>query len=180
MGIFSHLGMSISRRIRRKTQRRKMAPTTQGPYITVYRGTCLRRELQLWEETDGYVMSEAALDGYATHAFNGASFDNAWRAGVNDSSVALASAFSTWGDVGSYCLAHSEFGTELTRTFGPRPAISWTTDLATAERFAGGDGYVLTAKVPLTSILSAGTNAESEVLVANGVWATLYSSPVKR
>jgi hypothetical protein len=170
----------IRRNKNRKENRNKQPTKHLKSCIKVYRGTHLYREIELWRETDGYVMSEAARDGYSARAFDGADFESAWRAAIVDSNVAFAKAVSTWYGVESFCRAHSLWGGELSSLIGGRPMISWTTDLAMAQRFAGHDGYVLTATVPLTSILTRGTNEESEVLLANGVWATLYSAPACR
>jgi len=89
----------------------------------------------------------------------------------------MTNAFTTWGSVGDYCLAHSEFGTDLRKDFGPRPAISWTTDLPTAQRFAGKFGYVLKARVRIDRVMNTSwtSSTESEVLIRNGVWAQFHS-----
>lgn len=133
-------------------------------------------------ETDGYVLSEAAKDGYYNWLYSQTcAFDDALYAGLNKSQEALQGAFLCWGGPDVYAAAHSAFGTELSKAFGPRPLISWTTSLTTAQHFAGLDGYVLTARIKLADIVNAdwSTNDESEVLIANGVWAT-YSPNGKR
>jgi hypothetical protein len=161
----------------RKRKRKRLGIGSQPGHITVYRGTSLGGELRLLAETDGYVLSDAARDGYYTYVHDGYAFDEAWPAGLNRSEAALQDALRCWGGPDVYARAHAEFGSELSRVFGPRPLISWTTSLATARHFAGPNGYVLTARVKIADIVNAdwSSNDESEVLMANGVWAEVSS-----
>jgi hypothetical protein len=118
MGIAPYPGMSKKRQKKNRPHQR-----TNRKYITVYRGISFYEERRFFHEMDGYVMSEAARDGYYGSIYGGASFKNACTGGLLYSDASLAVALANWDGPSGYSLAHSEFGTEFT-AFGPRPAIS--------------------------------------------------------
>ncbi len=155
------------------------ASDTPSAHVTVYRGTSRGEEIRLWAETDGYILSEAALDGYHSCVGDGYEFGAAWHAGLSMSELALGEALTCWGGPAHYSLAHSLFGTDLAKSFGKRAAVSWSTAPAVAEHFAGPDGYVFKTTIPVVSILNPewGKNDEAEVLVQNGAWATVHVWP---
>ena len=110
--------------IMRNKKTKQRVTTVSSGQLKVYRGITFKRELDLFRETDGYVMSQAALDGYGKNVFNGMNFRRAWKKSLNDSQLAYNNAVTEWGGVHWYCLAHAQLGTELTQQFGPRAMIS--------------------------------------------------------
>lgn len=127
----------------------------------------------MWRESDGYIYSEAARDGYHTCIYDGYGFEDALLTGAALSMTVLVSQIEIWGSAENYAQSHSLFGTELARAFGPRPAVSWTTDVNTAFQFAGRDGYVLVANVRTSAVMNSdpGENDEGEVLVVEPLHA---------
>lgn len=161
-------------RVRCPASGTKAAGLSGVGYITVYRGTSLIQERQIWAETDGYVFSEAALDGYRIYINRGYDFAEALNAATNYSNRVLGYFLQNWGGADCYADAHSQLGTELAREFGPRPAVSWTTDYDRARYYARDrDGYVLETRVWIGDILNANwkQNEENEVLIGKVQWA---------
>lgn len=150
--------------------------------LTLYRGTGHREEQRLWSESDGYIYSDAARDGYYGYINDGYAFTPALNAGVRHSASVLVEQTWIWGGVEDYCRAHTEFGTDLSREFGPRPLTSWTTDITVARAFAGENGHVYETRVPMAQVVSPPNHntAEAEVLLANSVYAKRVVFPQKK
>ncbi|MEV6671809.1 hypothetical protein [Streptomyces sp. NPDC051162] len=108
----------------------------------------------------GLLMSEAAQDVY----FTGGSVEDALRASQEAHSAALAE----WGSAADLAQAHSEFGTDMQKAYGPRSVMSFTTDPEMAKYFARG-GPVYRAMIhPSEGIWQSLPGAgESEVLIPN-------------
>ena len=76
-----------------------------------------------------------------------------------------------WGNENDYVQAHGLFGTELSDAFGlKRTLMSVTTDLGTAERFAGLNGRVFDAYIPRNQLIKQTLKGagESEYLIKFG------------
>ncbi|NEW29527.1 RHS repeat domain-containing protein, partial [Nocardia cyriacigeorgica] len=130
--------------------------------VTVYRGTNSGAEQNVQDMT-GYMMSDAAR----TEFMGTGSLESAMKA----SQDAHRNALDTWGSLDNYVQAHGEFGTELSREFGPRSMMSFTTDISVARQF--GDAVYM-AQVP-RSMLTPQTipgAGEAEVLIAHMVRVT--------
>ncbi|MGW0050902.1 DUF6531 domain-containing protein [Nocardia cyriacigeorgica] len=130
--------------------------------VTVYRGTNSGAEQHVQSST-GFMMSDAARAEF----MGTESLDSAMKA----SQEAYRNAIDTWGSLDNYVQAHGEFGTELSREFGPRSLMSFTTDINVARQF--GDAVYM-AQVPRSmvtpqTIPGAG---EAEVLIAHMVRVT--------
>jgi len=161
----------MNRHQRRKAEREAKRAAKR---VRAFRGTNRGEELRLLDETDGYLMSDAARDGYYENVYGGLGFEEAWSAGLEKSQHAFEEASAHHGSAANYAREHRLQGTELSKRTGIlRSLVSMTTSLSEARRFAGIGGRIFTAEVDGSAIVNADwqTNEENELLVANGVRA---------
>ncbi|MFP2929566.1 RHS repeat domain-containing protein [Pyxidicoccus sp. 3LG] len=131
--------------------------------VTVYRGTNLTAELQIYEDT-GQLMSEAARRTYYETGSESTAYQVSER--LHDDWVSL-----WWGSEKAYVEAHGEFGQELPKAFRmDRTMISVTSDTTVADRFAAEGGTVFVGKVPRSQLIpqTLSGSTESEYLMRHG------------
>lgn len=76
-----------------------------------------------------------------------------------------------WRNENDYVQAHGEFGSELTSAFGlDRTFMSVTTDPTVAQKFAGENGRVFEACIPISQLISQTLSGagENEYLIQFG------------
>ncbi len=110
--------------------------TPEDPYITVYRGTRKYSEMMAWEESAGYIMSDAMRTSY----IEGNNFGYAWSV-ASQRHLELT---QKYGGEYNLALAQSTQGTEFADA--PRTMFSVTTNYGVAQNFSKG-GAIFSSKI---------------------------------
>jgi len=128
--------------------------------VEVFRKTDNGNEIRIFEET-GYIMSDAAREGYRE---GGNNIVAALNASVKAHEIQLK---FWWGSQKAYNEAHGHFGTDLGNMEGvaPRSMVSFGTSLHSIRNIQGQ--YLMRGWVPkrLLTPQTISTSNESEVLI---------------
>jgi hypothetical protein len=139
---------ALKREMRLRPQEKQKSRVKSKDRVTIYRGTKVIRELEVWHLTDGYICTEAMQDGYKDFiARYDLTVERALNTALEASNLVLSVEQERWGGPDAQHKQHSHGGGEYLK--GKRPAMSWTTDYDQALYFANhqGSGFVFRALV---------------------------------